>query len=279
MLLTAFIDGGTASLQSLYPVEEARNIMLILCCGRLDTQRYTHIVEPSFEIPPSFADILESDLKRLESGEPVQYVLGKTSFRGRDFKVDGRVLIPRPETEELVDLVLRNIRRGSRVLDLCTGSGCIAWSLALESEASEIVGIDVSRDALDVAEAQYSDKRVHFFEGDILESPSAEKMGRFDVIVSNPPYIMTGEKSGMRVNVLDYEPGLALFVPDEDPLRFYRAVADWAGELLNDGGFGAVEINERFVVETIDLFRSAGFIDVQSIEDIFGKNRFVSFRK
>lgn len=278
MLLAGFIDSGTALLQSLYPVEEARNIMLLLCCGRLGTQRYTHIVEPSFELPLSFADILKSDMERLVGGEPVQYVLGKTCFRGRDFKVDRRVLIPRPETEELVELVLGKIRPGNRVLDLCTGSGCIAWSLAFESEASEIVGIDISRDALDVAENQYSDSRVHFVEGDIL-GPSDERMGKFDVIVSNPPYILNGEKLDMRNNVLDYEPGLALFVPDEDPLRFYYAVAAWATELLNDGGFGAVEINERFGKETIELFRTAGFIDVQAVVDIFGKNRFVTFRK
>lgn len=278
MLLAGFIDSGTALLQSLYPAEEARNIMLLLCCGRLGTQRYTHIVEPSFELPLSFADILKSDMERLVGGEPVQYVLGKTCFRGRDFKVDRRVLIPRPETEELVELVLGKIRPGNRVLDLCTGSGCIAWSLAFESEASEIVGIDISRDALDVAENQYSDSRVHFVEGDIL-GPSDERMGKFDVIVSNPPYILNGEKLDMRNNVLDYEPGLALFVPDEDPLRFYYAVAAWATELLNDGGFGAVEINERFGKETIELFRTAGFIDVQAVVDIFGKNRFVTFRK
>lgn len=279
MLLAGFIDSGVDLLQSLYPAEEARNIMLLLCCGRLGTQRYTHIIEPSFEVPPSAADILRGDMDRLMKGEPVQYVLGTTCFRGRDFKVDGRVLIPRPETEELVDLVLEKIRPGSRVLDLCTGSGCIAWSLAFESEASEIVGVDISRDALDVAENQYSDSRVHFVENDILDFPSDGRLGKFDVIVSNPPYILDGEKASMRLNVLGYEPGLALFVPDEDPLCFYKAVAVWAGELLNDGGFGAVEINERFGKETIDLFRSAGFVEVQTVEDIFGKNRFVTFRK
>lgn len=279
MLLAGFIDSGTALLQSLYPAEEARNIMLLLCCGRLGTQRYTHIVDPSFEVPPSFADILKSDMDRLVGGEPVQYVLGKTCFRGKDFKVDRRVLIPRPETEELVELVLGKIRPGDRVLDLCTGSGCIAWSLAFESEASEIVGVDVSRDALDVAGSQYSDSRVHFIEGDILKLPADGSMGKFDVIVSNPPYILNGEKPDMRTNVLDYEPGLALFVPDEDPLRFYKAVAVWATDLLNEGGFGVLEINERFGEETVDLFRTAGFIEVQALEDIFGKTRFVSFRK
>lgn len=279
MLLAGFINNGAALLQSLYPAEEARNIMLLLCCGRLGTQRYTHIVEPSFEVPSSITDILKSDMDRLVRGEPVQYVLGKTCFRGHDFKVDRRVLIPRPETEQLVELVLKKIRPGDRVLDLCTGSGCIAWSLALESEASEIVGIDISRDALDVAGNQYSDRRVHFVEGDILGPPSDKRMGKFDVIVSNPPYILNGEKPDMRTNVLDYEPGLALFVPDEDPLRFYKAITAWTADLLNDGGMGAVEINERFGKETVDLFRTAGFTDVQAVEDIFGKNRFVSFRK
>lgn len=279
MRLAGFIEEGVSALQPMYPAEEARNIMLLLCCERLGTQRYTHIVEPSFEVPLSFCGILEADLRRLTVGEPVQYVLGKTCFRGREFKVDRRVLIPRPETEELVGLALEHIGSGARVLDICTGSGCIAWSLAFESEASEVLGVDVSTDALDVAGSQYSDGKVHFMAGDVLQTPPVRDLGTFDVIVSNPPYIMDSEKTDMRRNVLDYEPGLALFVPDNDPLVFYRAIALWAKALLNDGGFGAVEINERFGKETLVLFEEAGFVEVQTVPDIFGKNRFVSFKK
>lgn len=274
---------------------------LLLCCGRLGVQSYTHIVEPSFEIAPEALPGLESDMARLLSGEPLQYVLGTAEFCGRSFRVAPGVLIPRPETEEMVGIASGWLReasaagrsalsdlnpnllgakgglpaaKGPRILDLCTGSGCIAWTLALDFPGAEVVGVDLSDDALSIAVSQpFQPSAPTFVKADVLGAvPQWEP---FDLIISNPPYIMEAEKAAMRPNVLDWEPSMALFVPDDDPLVFYRAVARWAGRLLR--GMGLVEVNETLGPETAAVFRDAGFRDVSLLDDIFGKPRFVRF--
>ena len=230
-------------------------------------------------------------MERLSDGEPIQYVIGRTEFCGRVFRVTPDVLIPRPETEMLCAEAIRIAAPGARILDLCTGSGCIAWTLALSVPEAHVVGIDVSVAALSVAASQErlvsvissggeagAEKSPSFIQADIF-GPVPSDLGQFDLIVSNPPYVLESEKAAMRRNVLGYEPELALFVPDSDPLRFYREIARWAGALLVPGGSGIVEINEALGEETAALFRDEGLVSVRILQDFFGKNRFVLFQK
>lgn len=254
----------------------------------IGTKRHTHIVEPGYQISDEAAGNAVEAFRRMASGEPLQYVTGKAWFYGREFNVTSDVLIPRPETEILCRTVLDSAA-GLRVLDMCTGSGCIAWTLALEMPGAQVVGVDISEGALTVASGQdFSEEISHtgakapiFMKADVLSSPPERKEGafdrQFDIIVSNPPYVMDSEKALMRSNVLEHEPHLALFVPDDDPLVFYRAVAVWAGKLLKPGGLGVVEINEALGADTADVFSQAGFADVCIVKDLNEKDRFVTF--
>ena len=211
---------------------------------------------------------------RLCAGEPLQYVLGEAEFCGRSFGVAPGVLIPRPETEELVALVGRVVSGRCRILDAGTGSGCIAVSLALALPEAEVQAWDISPEALSVAQgnAERWGTAVDFRLCDMLTATPDE---HFDVVVSNPPYVCERERLGMTPQVLDHEPALALFVPDDDPLRFYRALAALACRCLNPGGLLAVEINEAYGVETAALFSHSGLVGVQTVSDVFGKPRFV----
>ena len=298
MLLGDFLREGVSRLTSLYPAPEARNILHLLCGERLGIDRYTHVTEPSYTIPTEYLSALSDDLDRLASGEPVQYVLGFEEFCGRRFKVSPDVLIPRPETEILcaeairIGLLVSKDRSGPiRILDLCTGSGCIAWTLALDIPGSEVYGVDISEKALAVASSQdpapvvrqahqpvlEPAERPVFFQADILLEPPVSLSGKFDLILANPPYIMESQKAEMRPNVTEYEPDLALFVPDGDPLLFYRAIARWAASLLSVGGTGIVEINELIGDGTVAVFKDSGFQNVELLNDFYGKNRFVKF--
>lgn len=282
MLLAEFIRQGTARLESIYPSPEARGLVLYLCEELLGVKNYTHIVEPSYEIAPEREQELLSCLDRLASWEPIQYVLGYTEFCGRRLRVAPGVLIPRPETEVLVAEALKQAegrKDGLRMLDLCTGSGCIAWSLALERRDAEVVAVDISDEALALARSQFDTAGPLFVKADLLTDAQNFDQGSFDIIVSNPPYIMKSERQAMRANVLDYEPELALFVPDEDPLLFYRAIAQWCALHLKPDGTGIVEINESLGEQTAAIYRDAGFARVQIIEDFFGKSRFVRFSR
>ena len=276
MLLADFVRDASRQLEALYPEQEARDIVLLLCEKTFGTKRYTHILNPDFEIDGALA---ADALRRLSSWEPVQYVTGEADFCGREFKVAPGVLIPRPETEMLVEMA-KKLLKGSRspsILDLCTGSGCIAWSLQLDLPEAKVCGIDVSDEALEIARNQFECGSPAFLKADILKQPAID--GEFDLIVSNPPYVLCEEKVNMRQNVLNYEPEMALFVPDDDPLVFYRAIALWSKNLLRKGGAGLVEINERLGDETAALFAGSGFEQVETIKDYFGKNRFVKFFK
>lgn len=216
--------------------------------------------------------------ERLSAGEPLQYVLGEAEFCGRSFEVAPGVLIPRPETEELVALVGRAVSGHCRILDAGTGSGCIAVSLALALPEAEVQAWDISPEALSVAQgnAERWGAAVDFRLCDMLTATPDE---RFDVVVSNPPYVCERERLDMTPQVLEHEPGLALFVPDDDPLRFYRALAGLSVRCLNSGGLLAVEINEAYGAETADLFSRSGLTEVQMLFDGFGKPRFVLGRK
>ena len=275
MTLKEFIEKSTASLRELYPAPEARNIINILLSERLGLKTWELALRMDMEIGDAFS----LDLSRLLSAEPLQYVLGYAEFYGRRFKVGPEVLIPRPETESLVEWALaQNIKKGGRVLDLCTGSGAIAWSIALERPDLQLYAVDLSPSALACAKGQFSSSSSpEFIQGDALDQDFLRSLGRFDMILSNPPYIMESEKSLMRANVLDYEPAMALFVKDEDPLVFYRAIARACGFLLAEGGFGIVECNELLANETALLFEKEAGKRPLLVRDLGGKCRFVAF--
>ncbi len=284
MLLADFIRNGIARLEPLYPSPEARGLVLMLCEERLGVRSYTHIIEPQTPVPADREADLLQDLERLCQGEPIQYVLGVTEFCGRRFAVGPGVLIPRPETELLVAEGVRTLQemdlpRAPRVLDLCTGSGCIAWSIALDVRDAEVLGVDLSETALDYARSQFNAGAPVFLQANVLDTEQDFPYGPFDLIISNPPYVRESERAQMRRNVLQYEPEMALFVPDDDPLRFYRAVARWAQRVLRSDGVGIVEINEALGPETAALFRSAGLNNVQIHRDFFEKERFIRFTR
>jgi len=279
VLLKDFIKTSCESLERIYPAAEARSIVSILCEERLGVESYDHILNPSLAIPNEQEKDLKADLERLLENEPLQYVLGYTWFRGHKFTVSPSVLIPRPETEELVEYALKGFVQGAKVLDLCTGSGCIAWSVALERPDAKVTAVDISKDALELARSQNSGAEIEFLEADVLKDNWYRGLGQFDLILSNPPYIKQSERALMNHNVLDFEPELALFVQDSDPLVFYKAIANICTSLLSNSGRGIVEINETLGPETAAIFESASFKKVEIIKDLRGKDRFISFLK
>lgn len=299
MFLTDFIKESIEKLGSIYPSSESRSIVMMLCESVLGTKNYTHIVEPAYEIPVSKEEVLNVDVQRLMQGEPIQYVIGKGTFCGLDFQVTRDVLIPRPETEMLCKEAIKigNMIYRMRspygkkakpvtILDLCTGSGCIAWTLALSVPTAKVTAVDISEKALEVARNQNFIQKMKgsnavapvFYKVDILgeEFPVQEK---FDIILSNPPYIMNSEKTDMRKNVLEYEPEIALFVPDEDPLLFYKSIAKWSNRLMEKEGFGMTEINEKLGKETESVFKKEGFSNTDITKDFYDKDRFIIYRR
>ena len=300
MLLAEFVKAGTKALESLYPQKEARSIVLMLCEEGLGTENYTHIVEPEFKIDDKKLPELEAAMERLKKKEPVQYVLGHTEFYGRTFKVDPAVLIPRPETELLcrdaIKLGMRVYRMRSpygknaepvRILDLCTGSGCIAWTMALSIPGSRVTAVDISDAALEVAAGQDFASELksketfkpEFIKSDVLDSEQEIELGPFDMVLSNPPYIMESEKEDMRRNVLEYEPESALFVPDDDPLLFYRAIARWSQRFMSPDGVGLSEVNESLARQTETVFKAAGYAHTEIVRDLSDKNRYIIYHK
>lgn len=286
MTLKDVIREGTETLSQFYPEREAREMVYATLEKILGTTRHTHILEPHYQVSDEDLTEVRDAFSRMASGEPLQYVLKEAWFYGRRFNVSSDVLIPRPETEILCRTAALNRKEKTpRILDLCTGSGCIAWTLALEIPGAEVTGADISDEALKVADNQgFSEEisvsgaiRPQFVKADVLAYPLTS-LGQFDMIVSNPPYVMESEKALMRSNVLDYEPHLALFVSDDDPIIFYRAVAEWALLMLRPGGYGIVEINEALALETEEIFRDLGFRNVRTVKDLHDKDRFVDFR-
>lgn len=219
---------------------------------------------------------LEADVARLERGEPVQYVTGRADFMGRIFHVAPSVLVPRPETEKLCTLVADSLPHDGKekhILDIGTGSGCIATTLALEVKGARVTAWDISADALEIARCNAArlEAEVDFCQQDALNPPDDHCV--WDAVVSNPPYVCMEERSEMDCNVLDYEPALALFVPDDDPLVFYRSIAHYAVRSLKPNGLLAFEINRRFAAEMEQMLRAEGFRDVHTVRDIFGNYR------
>jgi len=222
-------------------------------------------------------------IKDLKQFKPIQYILGNVDFYGLKFYVNGQVLIPRNETEELVDLILNDIKllpiknQNLSILDIGTGSGCIPIALKKNMLAAQVYGIDVSEEALKVAKlnAELNKVEVGFILDDIINPSFKSDFLKFDIIVSNPPYISVSEKATMSKNVLDYEPHLALFVLDNDPLLFYKAIADFALKHLHKNGKLYFEINQNFGTETKLLLKNKGFKNVQLIKDLNRNNRII----
>lgn len=305
MNLQTFIGSMVERLSVHYPAQEAKAIAVRLLKETLQGYKgYEHLVEPGRELD-TFSAIGSVDgtaesflvlcVERLAAGEPLQYVLGYEWFCGHKFNVVSGVLIPRPETEELVQQVVKGARGmadgACRVLDVCTGSGCIALSVAAALQGAEVYGCDISPVALETSRGQKVCTEdgvrvnVKFFGCDVLSARAQEVIlsecgeGCFDIIVSNPPYVCECEKGLMHKNVLDHEPHLALFVPDADPLRFYRRIGELSGSLLKKGGMLFFEINERFGKETVNMLEEMGFGDCRVLQDLFGKDRMVLAKK
>lgn len=259
-----------------YSTEEAENLVNWLLEHHLGLRRVDmmHFLEEE-DLP----EALKLDFEKLKAGEPIQYILGKGPFYGREFLVNEHTLIPRNETEELVHLIIKeNPRSGLKILDIGTGTGCIPISLDLEMKSPEVYGIDISEKALEVAQKNLESLKsnVTFLKCDILnEMPNVPEL---DILVSNPPYVPEAEKSEMHRNVLDFEPGLALFVPDQDPLLFYRVIGEKGKQLLKPGGKLYFEIHEKFGSEVAELLTSLGYRDVKVVRDLNGKERIASAR-
>ena len=225
---------------------------------------------------------IDSVVERVERGEPLQYVLGWARFEGNRYMVTPDTLIPRPETQELVDIIIsrHGEEKDLRVMDVGTGSGCIAISLARGLKFAQVSAIDISQPALEVARenAKMLKTRVNFECRDAL-SLTPKRGEKYDIIVSNPPYIAEYERKDMEHSVLDYEPCTALFVPNDDPLRFYRAIASFAVEALSQGGHIYYEINPLFATEMLEMMRGMGYNDIEIINDMQGRKRMLCARK
>lgn len=217
-------------------------------------------------------------IKRMLVHEPLQYVTGEAHFYGLDLTVNASVLIPRPETEELVSVIIKenSHQKKLQLLDIGTGSGCIAISLAEILDCEKVYGLDVSEAALEVAHAnslKYG-QPITWLQADIFKSRLKIPAASLDIVVSNPPYVLESEKPAMRRNVLDHEPHLALFVPDSDALFYYKRIASVASKLLKPGGRLYFEINEQFAAETLQMLQKMKYTKIEARQDLFGKDRF-----
>ena len=255
---------------------EVQAMIRVICEDVFNYDQVDVALRQESELPEFAQERITDIITRLRRHEPLQYVVGSARFHGHRFKVTPATLIPRPETEQLVDLIIdENTSSDLRVLDMGTGSGCIAISLARALKFAQVDALDISRDALAIARenAAALKVKVRFFESDML---APQPRATYDIIVSNPPYICWSEREAMERNVKDYEPGQALFVPDNDPLLFYKAIAPYAAQSLASGGRLYLEINQRFGAEVKRLLEENGFDEVRIVDDSFGKTRFAA---
>lgn len=266
------------AVEPIYGATEAALIARILLAEKSGVSEAALIADPE---APLQIEGLDPLIEELIQGRPIQYVLGHTEFDGLDFCVREGCLIPRPETEELVVHIARQCRSARRILDIGCGSGCIALALKHRLPAADVMGIDISEEALEIA--RENSERLHieaaFRHADALNLENAGLEGGFDLLVSNPPYIPRSEYSAMRINVTRYEPHAALFVPDQDPLCFYRAIAHAARTLLREEGSLWFEIHETQAEAMLRLLREAGFARTELLEDLNGKPRMTWSRR
>ena len=272
------------ALTTLYNKQEAGSLAWLSICHVCKFNRSEYLNLKNTEIPTDQYESLLNILKALKTGKPLQYVIGETEFYGLTFKLNPSVLIPRPETEELVEWILSDVRKskispeGIKIIDIGTGSGCIPISLKINLPDAKLYAVDVSTEALDVSRqnSTLNNVAIHFIQDDILNPISEElKNEKFGVIVSNPPYVLDAEKPKMLPNVLDHEPHLALFVPDDDPLIFYKAIADFAIKNSDINVALYLEINENLGEETVTLLKHMGFKNIELRQDLSGKDRMI----
>ncbi len=282
MTLKNFRTYFTDTLKEIYPKTEIDTFFFLLIEEKLNLQRVDSVMHPDFLIIDAILSELKVILKRLLKEEPIQYIIGNTEFYGLPFKVNKNTLIPRPETEELVEWVLKEvtelqIRKIEKIsiLDIGTGTGCIPISLAKNLSNSSISAIDVSGDALKVAQqnATLNNVEISFLEMDILETKELPQ--QYNLIVSNPPYIRELEKVEISNNVLENEPHLALFVKDNNPLIFYSKIADLARIHLKKGGLLFFEINQYLGKETVEMLKQKDYNTITLKKDLFGNDRMV----
>ena len=269
------------SLEGIYPPEEIRAIMRLIWEDVCEFSPVDVILRKDTVLDESLRKKIEVIVEKLLRQEPIQYILGHTYFDGERFKVGSGVLIPRPETEELTHLIIRENknRQLRKIADIGTGSGCIAIALSRHFHDCCIEGWYISPEALRIATENNRNlgATVSFFQRDILQYiPAAEALCTYDLIVSNPPYIVPSEMAGMEPHVLDYEPHTALFVPEDDPLLFYRAIARVGKGLLRKGGKLYFEINPIFARDMSEMLSSEGYDNIRTDNDLFGRQRFTS---
>ena len=267
-------------LKEQYPVTEIQSFFNLLVEYKLNLSRIEVALRPDFEISKTDLEFLQKAQIALKKQIPIQYIIGETEFYGLPFKVNKNVLIPRPETEELVTFILENSNLQTpksklTILDIGTGSGCIPISLAKNLPNATIYALDISSEALKTAKinAELNNVSIQFIETDILNI--SELPLKFDIIISNPPYVRELEKEQMQNNVLEHEPHLALFVKDNNPLLFYDKIADFAKNHLTKNGKLYFEINQYLGKETVDLLKSKEFKNIVLKKDMFGVDRMI----
>ena len=275
------IDKLQTALSGIYEGHELTAIIRTICCDMLGIGTATYYLKEAVTLTSEQESLLRGIIDRLQQGEPLQYIEGKAPFCGMELAVNSSVLIPRPETAELVDwIVCEHATQQPRILDLGTGSGCIAIALSKQLPQATIEACDISAEALTVAKenARMNEAPVSFFTHDMLDLGTPLPHS-YDILVSNPPYIRQSEAADMSIQVTEWEPHTALFVPDDDALRFYRAIAELGQtEALRPGGHIYVEINQALGKETVALFEAYGYQDVELRKDIYGNERMIGVR-
>ena len=284
MIISEALKMFDESLASLYPKQEADAIKYMVISDVLQTSKAKLHAFPDNQLGAPSVERLKNIITQLQAGIPVQYALGHADFYDLTFEVNPSVLIPRPETEELVQWVLDESRELSiknqdplHILDIGTGSGCIPITLKKHLPQAQVWAVDISPAALKTANknAQTNEADVTFIEADILNPPATIRDSQYNIIISNPPYVTESEKLQMLPNVLDHEPHTALFVPDTDPLIFYRAIADFALQTLLPGGLLFFEINENLGKQTVELLHHKRFKNIALRQDMRGKDRMI----
>jgi len=299
MILKKFKLYFSDTLSEIYPQTEIDSFFFILIEELLGLQRIDTVLKPDFIIENEILNNLKNIISRLKKEEPIQYILGKTAFYGLPFLVNKNTLIPRPETEELVEWILKEIqelrikiqKESLSILDIGTGTGCIPISLAKNLKNETISAIDVSSNALKIAKqnASLNNVTIDFFELDILQAENLNKLSvsaqskthsinKYDIIVSNPPYVRELEKVEIKNNVLNNEPHLALFVDNENPLIFYKKIADLAKSHLTKNGLLFFEINQYLSNETVTMLKEKEFTNIELKKDLFGNDRMIQAR-
>ena len=290
MIVKQYRNYFNETLKTIYPITEIDSFFFLLLEEYLGFRRVDIVLKSDFKITQETLKLLQSATKQLEHEVPLQYIIGKTEFYGLPFVVNKQVLIPRPETEELVAWVVSESSRFKtfntstkqttetkqlKILDIGTGSGCIPISLKKQLPFAKISAIDISEEALSVAKknAVLNNVDIHFILQDILKTVALDQ--HYDIIISNPPYVRELEKKELKNNVLKNEPHVALFVENDNPLIFYAKIAELAKNYLNKNGLLFFEINQYLGTETIDLVNKKGLKNIQLKKDMFGNNRIV----